>query len=170
MNTAEPRYCLNGEEPKLAGKRCTALLLEHFYEDLKITDQVNVAHLCFGEHWYRLYFECATVFWRRSERPLPAENSSPSYGRLLNDLSGMESVVGQTVERVAYSGTDPGDVHVTIAFANGKSLEFAYCSETDSTRLVGFPPLSGQPTAGFAAGSLPLMSNVRPHDNHQLSQ
>lgn len=119
------------------GQRCTAFLVEHFYEDLQITNEVNVAHLCFAGQWYRLYFECATVFWRKSERPVPAENSGRSYGLLLNDLSGMESVVGQTVQQVAYSGTKAGDVRVTIVFTNGKSLQFSYGCEADSTRLVG---------------------------------
>lgn len=137
MNTTEPRYCINGEEPQLAGERCTAFLVEHFYEDLRITNEVNVAHLCFGEQWYRLYFECATIFWRKSEKPGLAENSSRSYGLLLNDLSGMVSVVGQTVQQVTYSGTEAGDVQVTIAFTDGSSLRFAYGCEADSTRLVG---------------------------------
>ena len=49
MNTTEPCYCINGEEPQLVGQRCTAFLVEHFYEDLQITNEVNVAHLCFEE-------------------------------------------------------------------------------------------------------------------------
>lgn len=137
MNPSEPHYYINGEEPALAGQRLTAFFLEHFYEGQQITNQVNVAHLCFGGQWYRLYFECATVFWRESEKPTPAENSGLEYGLLLNDLSGMESVVGQTVERVAYSATESGDVRVNIAFANGQRLQFTYDCAIDSTQLAG---------------------------------
>ena len=137
MNPAEPRYDINGEEPRLAGQRLVAFFLEHFYEGRQITNQVNVAHLCFGEQWYRLYFECATVFWRKSERPGLAENSGLEYGLLLNDLSGMASVVGQTVERVTYAATESGDVRVNFAFANGKGLQFSYDCASDSTLLDG---------------------------------
>jgi hypothetical protein len=136
MNTAG-RYYLNGEEPKLIGQCCTGFVLQHFYEGQQITDQVNVAYLRFAEQWYRLYFECETIFWRMSEPPEAAENSDLSYGLLLNDLSGMRSVVGQTVQAVAYSASESGDVRAIITFANGKSLEFAHSCEADSTRLAG---------------------------------
>ena len=136
MNTAA-RYHLNGEEPHLVGQLCTGFVLQHFYEGQQITDQVNVAYLRFAEQWYRLYFECETIFWRMSEPPEAAENSDLAYGLLLNDLSGMESVVGQTVQAVAYSASESGDVRATITFANGKSLEFEHSCEADSTRLAG---------------------------------
>lgn len=136
MNTAG-RYYLNGEEPQLVGQRCTGFVLQHFYEGQQITDQVNVAYLRFAGQWYRLYFECATIFWRVSEPPEKTENSGLAYGLLLNDLSGMESVVGQTVQAVAYSASQSGDVRATIAFANGKSLKFEHSCEADSTRLAG---------------------------------
>ncbi|KGF72300.1 hypothetical protein DO97_10865 [Neosynechococcus sphagnicola sy1] len=108
-----------------------------FFEGQQITDQVNVAYLRFAEQWYRLYFECETIFWRMSEPPEAAENSDLSYGLLLNDLSGMESVVGQTVQSVAYTAFESGDVRATIMFTNGKSLEFEHSCEADSTRLAG---------------------------------
>jgi hypothetical protein len=134
---APARYYLNGEEPHLVGQRCTGFALQHFYEGQQITDQVNVAYLRFAEQWYRLYFECATIFWRVSEAPEAAENSGLAYGLLLNDLSGMESVVGQTVHAVAYAASESGDVRATITFANGKSLDFEHSCEADSTRLAG---------------------------------
>lgn len=136
MNTAG-RYYLNGEEPQLVGQCCTGFVLQHFYEGQQITDQVNVAYLRFAEQWYRLYFECETIFWRMSEPPEAAENSDLAYGLLLNDLSGMRSVVGQTVQAVAYSASESGDVRAIITFANGKSLEFEHSCEADSTRLAG---------------------------------
>src|SRR5687767_9700820 len=99
MSTAD-RYYLNGEEPPLVGQRCTGFVLQHIYEGRQITDQVNVAYFHFSGQWYRLYFECSTIFWRTSEAPEAAENSNLTSGLLLNDLSGMESVVGQTVQAV----------------------------------------------------------------------
>ncbi|WP_299428080.1 hypothetical protein [uncultured Meiothermus sp.] len=126
-----------GEEPLLVGQRCTGFVLQHFYQGQQITDQVNVAYLRFGEQWYRLYFECATIFWRASEPPEVAENADLTHGLLLNDLSGMESVVGQTVQAVAYEGSESGDVRATLTFANGKRLEFEHSCEADSTRLIG---------------------------------
>ena len=136
MKTKVPYY-LNGDEPNIAGLQCTGFVLQHFYEGLQIVDQVNVAYLRFAEQWYCLYFECATIFWRVSEAPTPAENADLKFGLLPNDLSGMETVVGQIVQTVAYSGSESGDVQATITFSNGKSLNFVHSCEADSTRLVG---------------------------------
>ena len=82
---------------------------QHFYEGQQVVDQVNVAYLRFAQQWYRLYFECATIFWRESEAPAAPENTDLAYGLLLNDLSGMEDVVGQVVQAVAYAGSESGD-------------------------------------------------------------
>lgn len=136
MNTAVP-YSINGDEPHLVGKRCTGFVLQHFHEGQRITDQVNVAYLRFAEQWYRLYFECATIFWRESEAPATPQNSGFAYGLLLNDLSGVVTIVGQAVRAVAYAGAESGDVHATITFENGETLEFVHCCEADSTRPVG---------------------------------
>jgi hypothetical protein len=129
-------YCVNGEEPKLEGLLCTGFVLEHFYEGLQITNQVNVAHLCFNERWYRLYFECGTVFWRVSEKPEAGQNTDLAFGSLLNDLSGMAGIVGEVVEQVSYEGSEAGDVQASIGLSGGRVLKFAYTCETDSTRLV----------------------------------
>ena len=119
------------------GERCTGFVLQHFYEGRHITDQVNVAYFRVGEQWYCLYFECATIFWRVSEPPAAAQNSELAYGALLNDLSGMEGVVGHTVEEVAYEASESGDVEVMVAFSSGRRLSFRYNCQTDATELVG---------------------------------
>ncbi|WAJ39135.1 hypothetical protein OU800_07885 [Pseudomonas sp. GOM7] len=131
-----PHYCINGEEPQLLGLQCTGFVLQHFYEGLQITDQVNVAHLCFNERWYRLYFECGTVFWRVSEKPEAGQNTDLAFGLLLNDLSGVAGIVGHVVERVSYEGSEAGDVQVNIELSGGRILKFIYNCEADSTRLV----------------------------------
>jgi hypothetical protein len=129
-------YCINGEEPQLIGERCTGFVLDHFYEGHQITDQVNVAHFCFGEQWYRLYFECGTIFWRASNKPEAAQNAGLGFGLLLNDLFEMEGIVGGIVAQVVYEATEGGDVRATIRFTGGRSLIFAYSCEGDSTQLV----------------------------------
>ena len=132
----QKHYSINGEEPSLVGKRCTGFILLHFHEGLQITNQVNVAHLSFDDQWYRLYFECGTVFWRESERPEAGQNTDLTYGLLLNDLSGVDGIVGETVEQVAYEGTSAGDVQVKISLGSGKALTFAYGCESDSAQLL----------------------------------
>ena len=57
-----PIYHINGEEPQLVGARCTGFMVHNFYEDHQITDEAVVAQLRLGEQWYRLSFECATIF------------------------------------------------------------------------------------------------------------
>jgi hypothetical protein len=133
---SEPLFSLNGGEPDVVGLRCTGFALVHFHEGQRITDLVNVAYLRFDEQWYRLYFEASTVFWRKTEAPEAAQNSGLAHGLLLNDLSGMDSVVGQTVQTVTYAGSRSGGVRTSISFLNGNCLEFAHDSEVGATRLV----------------------------------
>lgn len=129
------RYTVNGEEPRVVGRICTGLVLLHFYDRMKISNQVNVAHLKFDEQWYRLYFECGTVFWRKSQdRPEVPVNSTLEYGLVLNDLSEMSSVVGQVVESISYAATEAGDVELRVDFAAGTAVNFVYSAVSDSTR------------------------------------
>jgi len=129
-------YYLEGKEPRLVGQCCTGFVLRCFHEGPQVTDQVNTAYLCFDGQWYRLYFECATVFWRESEPPEAATNNGLAQGLLLKDLSGMESIIGQTVQAVTYEASQTGDVRAIITFASGKSLVFEHSCEADSTRLA----------------------------------
>jgi hypothetical protein len=127
---------INGEEPNVVGQVCTGFFLQHFYEDGQIVDQVNVAYLRFEAQWYRLYFECGTVFWRASEKPALAENSGLDSGSLLNDLSGMSTVIGHDLRTMAYTATQAGDVGVCLGFSNGEKLHFCYSAASDSTRVA----------------------------------
>jgi hypothetical protein len=136
MSTGSSLYSINGEEPKIVGEQCTGFCLQHFYEDGQITDQVNVAYLRFRDQWHRLYFECATVFWRVSEAPAAAENSGLAHGLLLNDLSAMGAVVGHTLESLDYVGSEVGDVEVLLHFSSGQRLRFFHSVETDSTSVA----------------------------------
>lgn len=134
-----PSYYINGEEPQLVGALCTGFVLLHFYKGHQITDKVNVAHLRLGEHWYRLYFECATIFWDVSDNPEPPTNDNLEYGLLFNDLSEIDGVVGHTIREVNYEGSQSGDVGVMVKFSSGKQLTFKYSSEADATQLVCQP-------------------------------
>jgi len=131
-----PSYYINGEEPQIVGQRCTGLYLQCFYENGQITDPVNVAYLRFEEQWYSLSFECATVFWRESGEPAVPQNSGLGSGALLNNLSDMETVIGQAVESVSYAAYESGDVQARLRFANGKALQFMYDCKSDSTQLA----------------------------------
>jgi hypothetical protein len=125
---------INGDEPRLAGERCTGLVLEHFFDGRQI--EVNVVHLGIGDQWHRLYFEGSTVFWRVSARPGSAQNTEPARGLLLNDLSAVEGFVGHTVQGVEYHASEFGDVEVCIGFSSGRRLKLAYAAETDSAQVV----------------------------------
>ena len=112
-------------------------MLQHFYDGMAISDQVNVAHLKFDEQWYRLYFECGTVFWRESqEAPGMPINSALEYGLVLNDLSEMRSVVGQAVESITYAANEAGDVEVRLGFIAGTAMKFNYLAASDTTRVA----------------------------------
>ena len=135
MEPLVPSYYINGEEPQLVGTLCTGFILLHFYKGHQITDKVNVAYLRLGEHWYRLYFECSTIFWRVSENPNPPTNQSLEYGLLLNDLSEIDGLVGHTIREVNYEGSKSGDVGVTVKFSSGKQITFKYSCEADATQV-----------------------------------
>jgi hypothetical protein len=131
-----PSYYINGEDPQLVGAQCTGFALHHFYEGHQITDQVNVAHFRLGDQWYRLHFECSTIFWKTSGNPEPPQNHDPACGLLLNDLSGIDGVVGHTIREFNYYGSESGDVGFTVRFSSGKQLTFRYSCEADATQLV----------------------------------
>jgi hypothetical protein len=130
-------YTLNGEEPRIVGQTCTGFVLLHFCDGIAISNQVNVAHLKFDEQWYRLYFECGIVFWRKSQEPpgMPI-NSTLEYGLVLNDLSELSSVVGQVLESINYSANEAGDVEVRLGFVAGTVMNFHYSAASDSTRVA----------------------------------
>ena len=121
------------------GALCTGFVLLHFFEGHQITDEVNVAHLRLGEQWDRLYFECATIFWRASDNPETPQNDNLAHGLLLNDLSGIDGVVGHTIREVNYEASPSGDVEVTVRFSSGKQLTFKYSCEADATQLFSQP-------------------------------
>ena len=134
-----PSYYINGEEPQLVGALCTRFVLQHLYDGHQIIDEVNVAHLRLGEQWYDLYFECATIFWRTSDNPGIPQNDNLAHGLLLNDVSGIDGVVGHTIREVNYEVSHSGDVEVTVRFSSGKQLTFKYSCEADVTQLVSEP-------------------------------
>jgi len=134
---ASAHYTINGEEPRIVGQKCTGFVLQHFYDGLQISDQVNVAHLKFEKQWYRLYFEFGTVFWRVSQEQLEAPvNSTLEYGLILNDLSEMSSVAGQIIRSINYEANEVGDVAVRLSFASGGAVKFSYSAASDSTRVA----------------------------------
>jgi len=98
-----------------------------------------VAHLRLGEQWYRLSFECATIFWEASDNPETPQNGNLACGLLFNDLSGIDGVVGHTIREVNYEASQSGDVGVTVRFSSGKQLTFKYSCEAVATQLVGQP-------------------------------
>jgi hypothetical protein len=127
-------FCFNGEEPQSAGEPCTGLALQYFFDGSQI--QVNVVHLRIGDQWHRMYFEPATVFWRKSEMPEPAQNTELTYGLLLNDLTGVEGFVGHAFQRIEYRASERGDVEVDIAFSSGRHLRLAYNAHADHAQVV----------------------------------
>ncbi|WP_295952693.1 hypothetical protein [uncultured Xanthomonas sp.] len=126
---------LNGQPPALEGLECTGFVVQHFYEDFALSDPACAVCLCFGEVWYRIYFEAAAVFWRESEPPGNPVNSTLSHGLLLNDLSEMPGVVGHRLSSIACSGTARGDVEVRLAFAHGTSILLNYDVDAGITRI-----------------------------------
>ena len=134
-----PPYYINGDEPQLLGALCTGFFLLHFYKGRQITNEVNVAYLRLDEQWYRLYFECSTIFWRVDEKPEPPTNDTLAHGLLLNDVSEIDGVVGHTIREVNYEGLESGDVEVTLKFSSGNQLTFKYNRDADATQLVCRP-------------------------------
>jgi hypothetical protein len=126
-------YLLNGVEPA-PGQRCSAFQLLHHYENGQITDAANVVYFKLGNAWYRIYFEASTIFWRCDDPPALPENDSLDSGFILNDMSGVTSVVGHELEYVGYEANDD-ELIATLSFSGGGSVKLRYRIKFDRTEV-----------------------------------
>jgi hypothetical protein len=124
---------LNGVEPKL-GQLCSAFQLLHFYESGQVTDAANVAYFNFGGAWYRIYFEASTIFWRCDGPPEIPENDGLASGLILNDVSGVKSVVGHQFEHLSYDASD-NELIAILSFSGGGSVKLRHLIKFDRTKV-----------------------------------
>jgi hypothetical protein len=124
---------LNGVEPA-PGQLCSSFQLLHFYENGQVTDAANVTYFKFGSAWYRIYFEASTIFWRCDGPPGIPENDGVASGLILNDLSGVRSVVGHQLEQLSYDAND-NELIATLSFSGGGSVELRYLTKFDRTEV-----------------------------------
>ncbi|MFM7675320.1 MAG: hypothetical protein ACKO5F_06985 [Synechococcus sp.] len=131
MSSSHP-YVFNGEEPAIVGRRCRAFHLLQHQSKGSISDPANVAFFQFDTTWVRLYFEADTIFWRPSEPPEPPVNDGLTSQLVLVNLAALDEVVGQTLERLEYWGTDT-EIGASLAFAPGAKLLFRHRPLEDRT-------------------------------------
>ena len=127
-------HLLNGTEPT-PGQVCAGFKLIHFYENGQITDVANVAYFKFDGAWHRICLEASTVFWRCDDPPQIPENSDLSSGLILNDLSGVTSVVGHNLDSLKYEENEDG-VIATVYFTGGGSVVLRYLIDLDCTEIL----------------------------------
>jgi hypothetical protein len=116
---------INGEPPRLDGKRCDAIRCQEYWHGGRLVEPVNVAFLCFEGRWHRLYFDFGVVFWRDADggpKPYRAPEIDSDYPVIdVAEERGLRGVrlLGYRMEPLGVCGAK-----VTFEFANGARLAF----------------------------------------------
>ena len=131
---AEPAYYINQSEPPIIGKVCEGLYVRQYQENQQVIDPAINTYICFGGIWYRLYFEANTAFWRESSYPEPPINDLLDSGSVLNDLSGLEGIVGAVLVAISYVAQKNG-TGVIMTFSEGETLRLIHNADLDVTSL-----------------------------------
>jgi hypothetical protein len=127
-------FNINGKEPSIVGKLCKSLYLIQQQEADSVTDPANVAYFNFDEKWVKLSFDGETIFWRENESPSEPINHDLACCLVLLNLSELQGVVGQRLERIEYSSDDES-VSAKLTFSSGKFLRFTHNGYDDYTSI-----------------------------------
>lgn len=115
---------INGTQPTIEGNVCEELLAEEYLHAGKVTVSANVVHLRFSGSWYRLYFDCAVVFWQEShERPTPYQMPELDSEVRIVDLGALYGVHGLQLEGIEASAIEGGS-QVAFNFSDSRRVCF----------------------------------------------
>jgi hypothetical protein len=123
---------VNGNAPQLAGLRCDAILAVEFWHAGQLVESANIAHLCFGGIWHRLYFDYGVIFWRPGEHR-PESYEAPELGSSypVVDVAAARGLLGV---RLACYKMSPiaGGARVIFSFEGGQRLAFSSVDDVTS--------------------------------------
>lgn len=124
-------YQINGDEPKITGKKCEGVYLIQQQEGESVTDPANTIYLKFDSVWSKLCFDGDTIFWRHEVPSEPVNHNIEICLSLLN-LCELDGVVGNDLNKIQYSW-DGEAVSAEFNFSSGKSLKFVHNCYEDFT-------------------------------------
>jgi hypothetical protein len=79
MTASSLSSLIYGAEPHVAGRRCSALVCEHFVAEGSLVCTANVTFINVEGEWYRLAIDHPTIHWRQ-ESSAPHAWSVPQKG------------------------------------------------------------------------------------------
>jgi hypothetical protein len=127
-------FNINGKEPSIVGKLCKSLYLIQQQEGDTVTDPANVAYFNFDGRWFKLSFDGETIFWRENESPSEPINQDLVCCLVLLNLSELQGVVGQRLERIEYD-SDHESVSAKLTFNSGTFLRLTHNGYDDYTSI-----------------------------------
>jgi hypothetical protein len=115
---------VNGEWPELEGKALHTLICVEMLYDGKIAERANVNYLKFEDTWYRLYFDCGIIFWRK-EKQEPIEFDATELNSSFRnvDIGKQLGLEGLTVTSIKANSFESGS-EVIFIFEGGRHITF----------------------------------------------
>lgn len=115
---------VNGDWPDIENKVLDELIcIEMLYEG-KVIERANVNYLKLDEQWYRLYFDCGIIFWRKDDDG-PVGFDAPELACSFRAVPvGVQlELNGQKVQSVSAQSFDSGS-EVNFVFGNNQQVIF----------------------------------------------
>ena len=135
------KISINGEQPRLEGKKPLELICHEMYYHGKLEELANVSHLHVDGKWYRLYFDYSIVFWRTQESDQSHENSPQSYkieeldcSFIAVDVAEKLKLKNEVIKSITPTIVNNG-LEVKFDFGNDKSLIFSNIDDISSYRV-----------------------------------
>ncbi|WP_455208029.1 hypothetical protein [Kaarinaea lacus] len=127
----------NGIPPKLAGRECEELICQQYWQEGKLAKAVDVLYIKSHDHWYQLYFEGSTLFWRsQQEGPIPyqtQENDPFQYPQV--DLTSKYHLKGKIITDCEALPMVNG-VKVVLQFEKGDKVIVASIDDETSIQHI----------------------------------
>lgn len=129
-------FDINGEAPEFEGAICDGFICEQFVYKNELIASANVTYLRFSDVWYRLYFDCGTIFWRiQSEEPLPWEVREEQFFYPHTDVGGAAGIMGLTLTSYTVE-TTPTSSRIEFIFSSDRRIVLEDYSDISSYFIV----------------------------------
>lgn len=132
----DSKLSINGEWPKLEGKRLQEMICHEMYFEGELEELANVTSLKVGGEWLELYFDGDVIFWRMAKAPTEKGEivEHDSYFKL-TDVADKFSLKGNVIKRLDVQYIENG-VEVVFTFGGGKSMIFSSINDISSYRMA----------------------------------
>lgn len=116
---------VNGEWPKLDNCVLEEIICVETWPKESLSGEVNSIYLKVDGVWYRLYFDCCIVFWRKNvDVPKEYDMRELDMSFKLVDLGKEYSLTSKNIKSMHGSGIE-NQSKVTIELADKKTIQFS---------------------------------------------